>query len=318
MVTPTVVVFGYGELGIAAAQALTDAGARIVALVVPSNRSGDDVDRIVAFAAKQGFPVWVQPPRRAVEPFVRQLRSAAPDVMVVWSYSMILPQDVLDVPRLGVVNVHGGLLPEYRGGHVMQWALINGEAETGVTLHYMDAGIDTGPMIADARFPIEVGDDAVLVRTRLKASGTELLRRWWPQIAAGTAPRVPQDETRARYWPMRNPEEGRIDWTATNEQICRLVGALACNAPGAFVEADGRIVTIRSARPVPSEKTLGAPGRIDAVESGGVRVSTGAGDVLVTMVLVDGVVRQDAAVAEVLLPGTSVIAPSSSSLQAHG
>ena len=97
MVTPTVVVFGYGELGIAAAQALTDAGARFVALVVPSNRSGDDVDRIVAFAAKQGFPVWVQPPRRAVEPFVRQLRSAAPDVMVVWSYSMILPQDVLDV-----------------------------------------------------------------------------------------------------------------------------------------------------------------------------------------------------------------------------
>jgi methionyl-tRNA formyltransferase len=312
MTASNVIVFGYGDQGTAAVQALTDAGARIAAIVVPSNRSGEDADRMVACAAERRVPVWVQPPRPAVEPFVQQVRAAAPDVIVVWSYSMMLSQAVLDVPRLGAINVHGGLLPDYRGGHVMQWAIVNGEVETGVTLHYMDAGIDTGPVIADARFPIQVDDDAVRVRTNLKTFGADLLRRWWPEIAAGTAPRVPQDETRARYWPMRVPEEGRIDWTTTNEQICRLVRALTCNEPGAFIEVDGRIVTIRCAHPVPSEKPLGESGRIGAVQSGGVRVSAGAGDVLVAKVLVDGVIRQDAAVADILRPGASVLASISS------
>ena len=169
-------------------------------------------------------------------------------------------------------------------------------------------------MIAGVRFPIQVDDDAVGVRAKLKTSGAELLRRWWPQIAAGTAPRVTQDETRARYWPMRTPDEGRIDWTMTNEHICRLVRALACNSPGAFVEASGRIVTIRGAHPVPSLRMPGEPGRIGAIDSIGTRVSSGAGDVLVTKVLVDGVLRQDAAVAEILLPGASVLALPSSPL----
>jgi methionyl-tRNA formyltransferase len=303
-----VIVFGYGELGIAAARALTGAGARVGAIVVPSNRSGEDVDRVAAFAAEQGFPLWVQPPSRAIEPFVRQLQAAAPDVIAVWSYSMLLPQAVLAVPRLGAVNVHGGLLPDYRGGHVMQWALINGETQTGVTLHYMDAGIDTGPVIAEARFPIEADDDAVRVRSRLKTSGVDLLRRWWPQIAAGTAPRAPQDETRARYWRMRTVEDGRIDWTMTNERICRVVRALACNEPGAFVEVDGAIITIREARPVPATQTTGQAGTVGAADSRGVQVRAGDGDVLVTKLLVGGVLKEQAAVADVMRPGASLLA----------
>ena len=196
--------------------------------------------------------------------------------MVVWSYSMILPQAVLDVPRLGVVNVHGGLLPEYRGGHVMQWAIINGEPETGVTLHYMDAGIDTGPVIADARFPIQVDDDAVRVRSNVKRFGADLLRRWWPEIAAGRAPRMPQDETRARYWPMRTPEEGRIDWTATNERICRLVRALACNEPGAFTVVTDTTLVVRRLRPADG-CARGAPGKVTALRRAGhARVATGS------------------------------------------
>lgn len=298
-----VIVFGYGELGITAAQALGSAGARIAAMVLPSNRSGKDVDRVTAFAAEQQIPIWVQPHRRAIAPFLRQLQAAAPDVIVVWSYSMILPQAVLDVPRLGVVNVHGGLLPEYRGGHVMQWAIINGETETGVTLHYMDAGIDTGPVIATAQFPIAADDDATSVRGKLKTSGTELLHRWWPQIAAGTAPRVPQDETRARYWPMRLPEHGRIDWTETAGKICRMVRALACNDPGAFTLVAGRLVTIRAARPLPSMQAPVEPGTVGSANSDGVCVRAGDGDVLVTKILADGATRQAAAIADLLCDG---------------
>ncbi len=304
----TVIVFGYGELGIAALQALDDAGARVAAVVTPSNRSGEDVNRIAEFALGREMPIWVQPARRDIDPFVQRLRAAAPDLIVVWSYSMLLPQAVLDVPRLGAVNVHGGLLPEYRGGHVMQWAIINGEADTGVTLHYLDVGIDTGPVIADARFSIRDDDDAVGVKARLKDSGVGLLRRWWPEIAAGTAPRRAQDETRAHYWPMRGPEDGRIDWTAPGDAICRLVRALACNAPGAFVEVDGRVVTIRGAQPLPPTPVVARPGQVVAVESGGARVRAGDGEVLVTALLAGGVHIQHAEIARVLSPGMSLAA----------
>jgi methionyl-tRNA formyltransferase len=313
MSASTVIVFGYGELGIAAADALIDAAAGIAAIVVPSNRRGEDVDRMVAYAAQQGVPAWVQPPRRAVAPFVTQLREAAPDAIVVWSYSMILPPAVLDVPRFGAVNVHGGLLPGYRGGHVMQWAIINGEPETGVTLHYMDAGIDTGPVIAETRVPILADDNAVRVRARLKAAGAELLRHWWPRIANGTAPRVPQDESNGRYWPMRTPEDGRIDWSMSNAEVCRLVRALACNEPGAFVNVGGRIVSIREAHAEPSI-AASAPGSIGAATSNGVRVAAAGGDVVVTKLLADGIAVEGAAVAGILRPG-EIIAIST---PAHG
>jgi methionyl-tRNA formyltransferase len=314
---PRVVVFGYGELGLAAIDTLARVSVTPVAVVVPGNRTGADVDLVVAHVQAKGWPLFRQPPRKFFAPFLHAIRQMQPDLLLVWSYSMLLPPELIALAGLGAVNVHGGLLPEYRGGHVMQWAIINGETETGVTLHYVDAGIDTGAVIARARFPIQAADDAVDVRARLKTSGTALLREWWPQIAAGAAPGVPQDEARARYWPMRNPEQGRIDWTATSDQICRLVRALAGNEPGAFVEVDGRIVTIRRARPARrAQSDAEAAGRIGAREPDGVRVSAGAGDVVVTTVLVEGVVKHDAEVADVLRPGASLLA--SAPLESHG
>src|SRR5262249_59779668 len=124
-----------------------------------------------AAAGGAGRPPCVQPPRSRVEPFVEELRALAPDVLVIWSYSMILPESVIAVPRRGAVNVHGGLLPAYRGPHVLHWAIINGEAETGATLHYVDAGIDISPVIAAERFPIEPEDDAASVRAKLCTAG---------------------------------------------------------------------------------------------------------------------------------------------------
>jgi methionyl-tRNA formyltransferase len=309
-----VIVFGYGELGIAAVRAILEAGAGVAAIVVPSNRSGADVDRVAAFAAQQRVPLWLQPPKHAAAPFIRQLQAAKPDLIVVWSYSMVLPPAVLAVPRLGAVNVHGGLLPEYRGGHVMQWAILNGESETGVTLHYMDAGIDTGPVIADARFPIAPGDDAVDVRARLMSAGVDLLRRWWPQIAAGTTPRMPQDPKLARYWRLRTPEEGRIDWRESPERICRLIRALACNQPGAFVEAAGQVVTVRRARALPLASGS-EPGRVASAEPDGIRVGARSGDVLISTVLIGEDVVDGTAIAGILTPGASIV---SVPLQPHG
>src|SRR5499427_3439779 len=277
----TAILFTYGDMGPAAFAALQGAGARVLALVLPSNRVGHDVEIARAAAREAGLPTCVQPPRSRVEPFVEELRALAPDVLVIWSYSMILPESVIAVPRRGAVNVHGGLLPAYRGPHVLQWAIINGEAETGATLHYVDAGIDTGPVIAEERFPIEPEDDAFVVRGKLREAGTRLLRTWWPAIADGTAPRAPQDESRAKYYPLRTPEDGRIDWTAPAATIHNLVRALAPPWPGAFTRLGAERLVLRRVAVLAGDSTSARPGIVGSVDGRGARVGTGRGDLLI-------------------------------------
>jgi methionyl-tRNA formyltransferase len=284
-----VIVFGYGELGAAAIEVLAGAGADVGALVLPSNRSSPDVDLARSFAEGRGLAVIVQPPRKQIEPFVARLRDLDPDLILVWSYSMILPAPVLGVPRGGCVNLHGGLLPHYRGGHVMQWAIINGEAETGVTLHYMDEGVDTGPVVAEHRFRIEPEDDAASIRLKLRDAGVRLIGEWLPRLLAGTAPRVPQDETCARYYRLRTAEDGLIDWSAPSAEINNLVRALVSPWPGAFTFRGGqRIIVRRASQATPANGGRLAPGTVCAVEDEGVCVATGDGEIIIREAEVGG------------------------------
>ena len=282
-----VIVFGYGALAAAAVAALLSAGAEVIAVVAPSNRSGDDVDFIKDFACTAGIPVLVQPPRKTIAPFVQDLKRLDPDVIVVWSYPMILPPDVIEVPREGTVNVHGGLLPEYRGGHVMQWAIINGESETGVALHYMDEGIDTGPVIAQRRFPIERDDDAATVREKLKEAGMALLKEWWPAISQGRAPREKQDEATAKYHRLRTIDDGLINWHASATEVCNLVRALVRPWPGAFTILNKKKLVIWKCRLLVQE-TSGVPGLVVQVDAQGARVCTRDRDVLIETAELDG------------------------------
>lgn len=282
-----VIVFGYGDFGIAAIEAASGAGGEVIAAVAPGNRAGSDVERFAGFAGARGIDVWTHRPKGG--DLAGRLEAAAPDVILVWSYSLILPPRMLAVPARGAVNVHGALLPEYRGGHVLQWAIINGERETGATLHYMDAGIDTGPVIAESRFPIASLDDASSVRRKLRTAGAALIEQWWQPIANGTAPRQAQDESRARYWPLRTQEQGRIDFRKSSEDVCRLVRALTCNVPGAFVEIAGERLSVTAATPLPALAAGAAPGRIVERDSQGVRVATGDGDVMITAMARGGV-----------------------------
>jgi len=284
----TAIVFSYGDMGTAAFAALAEAGAQVLALVLPSNRVGHDVEIARAAAREAGLPIRVQPSRDRIDPFVRELETLAPDTIVIWSYSMILPAAVIGVPRRGCVNVHGGLLPSYRGPHVMQWAIINGETETGVTLHYADAGIDTGPVIAEERFAIGPEDDAPAVRGKLRDAGSRLLRRWWPAIAAGTAPRVPQDESRAKYYPLRTPEDGRINWSAPAASIHNLVRALAAPWPGAFTRLGGEKLVVRRVVVTQGDGGSAAPGVVSRVDGRGARVGTGSGDLVIVAAEVGG------------------------------
>jgi methionyl-tRNA formyltransferase len=282
-----VVVFGYGPLALASLDTLGRLGVTPAAVVVPGNRSGPDVDLVVAHARSKNWPLLVQPPRARLAPFLDLVRQLQPDLFVVWSYSMLLPPALIALAPLGAVNVHGGLLPEYRGGHVMNWAIINGERETGATLAYLDEGIDTGPVIAELRFPIDRRDDAVTVRDKLKAAGQSLLETQWSAIEAGQARGVPQDETRARYYRMRTADDGRIDWSSASTAIDSLVRALVAPWPGAFfLLADAKIV-VRRARPL--EGDASPPGTVIRCDDEGVRVAAGSGSVQLLVLEQDGV-----------------------------
>ena len=278
MHAPRVVVFGYGDLGVAALETLAQLGVAPAAVVVPGNRQNNDVAMVETAARARGHRVLTQPARAAIAPFLDEVRRLKPDLFLVWSYSMILPQALIDLPRLGAVNVHGGLLPEYRGGHVMNWALINGETETGVTLHFVDAGIDTGPIIAQRRFPITPTDDAASVHRNLMTTGQELLTSSWAAIADGSAPRVPQDESRALYYPMRSADDGRIDWTQSNVAIGNVVRALVAPWPGAFTTIGGTRLVLRQVS-LAGRSSGAAPGTVVQCDESGIRVAAGRGDV---------------------------------------
>ena len=284
------VVFGYGELAIVAVESLVSVGAELVAAVIPSNRTGHDVDQFRTFSERSGLPVLVQPPRKSVDPFVQQLRELSPDFILVWSYPMILPKSVINVPRRAAFNMHGGILPEYRGGHVMQWAIINGEKETGITLHYIEEGIDTGAIVAESRFSIDWNDDAASVREKLKSHGRQLLKEWWPLVAAGQTPKRVQDEQRAQYYRLRTQEDGLISWNQSSLAIYNLVRALVSPWPGAYTYVRGHKLTVWRVDPVQGrgEGVGFLPGRIVAIDDSGATVLTGDGSLVLQKVEIDG------------------------------
>lgn len=197
-------------------------------------------------AARNGIPLLIQPRRGATAyaEFSRSVRRLSPDFILTNSYSMLLPPDILASARVAAVNVHGGLLPEYRGSNPLQWALILGERETGVTMHFMDAGFDTGAVIATRRVPIHLEDTWVDVFARLRQATQAILAEHLPAVLEGRARGAPQDESRARHHRRRHPDDGRIDWQARVIDIHNLIRALVPPMPGAFYEANGRRVVL--------------------------------------------------------------------------
>ena len=210
--------------------------ASMVGIVAASNRP-HDLPPIRELAARFGLPLLIQPPRRQVEErraFVARVRESSPDVFLINAYSMILPADWLEIPAVGAINVHAARLPEYRGANALNWTLIQGERETAVTVHHLDAGVDTGDIILEQPVAVDLEDTALTLRDKLLAATGPLLQRVVKLLDQGTLPRQPQDPERARHWPPRKPEDGRIDWAAPTIQIYNLIRALVAPWPGAI------------------------------------------------------------------------------------
>jgi len=238
---------GTAELACASLKALAAAPGFNVAAVVtqPDKPQGRELklqpSPVKKVALAGNLPVF-QPERARAESFVAQLREVAPDLIVVAAYGQILPQSILDIPRHGCLNVHASLLPKYRGAAPIQWAILNGESETGVTIMKMDAGLDTGDMLDEIRTPIAETDNAETLHERLGRLGAELLVRTIPEYVAGRVRPRPQPQAGASYARKITKEDGRIDWHKSAREIWNQVRGLT-PWPGAFTylsPAEGR------------------------------------------------------------------------------
>lgn len=246
---------------------------------------------VKAWAEAHGLPVW-QPKRIKEEDFTAFLEEQKPDLMVVVAFGQILSQRILDIPPYGCINVHGSLLPRYRGAAPMQWCVIDGEKKTGITTMFMDAGLDTGDMLLKAEFPI--GPDTTLeeVHDGLMALGAKVLIDTLEELSAGKLKRIPQTGE-SNYAPMLTKETGHIHWQDCAQKIHNLVRGLD-SWPGAYTFLAGKKYKIWRTR-CTTEKTEAQPGTIlRADKKEGLFVAAGDGVLEITELQAPGKKRMAA------------------------
>lgn len=243
-------------------------------------------------AVEAGIPVY-QPARiKGNEAFLQQLQELAPDCIVVAAFGQILPQEILDLPPYGCVNVHASLLPAYRGAAPIQWSILNGEKKTGVTTMQMNAGLDTGDMLLKAEVEIAPDETGASLHDKLAALGGPLLLDTLAGLENGTIVPEKQDDAASCYASMLRKEMGRIDWQKRAVEIERLIRGL--NAwPSAYTRLDGRGLKIWAADVV-GEESGRQPGTVTAAEPGRLWVQTGQGQLCLKEVQLEGKKRMDA------------------------
>ena len=198
---------------------------------------------------------------------------ASPDVMVVAAYDLILPQAALDIPRLGCINIHASLLPRWRGAAPIQRAILAGDAETGVTLMRMEAGLDTGPMLLKGRLPITDADRAATLHDKLAALGARLIVEALPRLARGELPGEPQPAEGVTYAAKLEKSEAALDWRQTAVALSRAVRAFD-PFPGTVARIEGQTIKVWRAEPAPG---AGEPGTVLAANVDGILVACGEG-----------------------------------------
>ena len=238
-----------------------------------------------AWAEAHGLPVW-QPKRIKEEDFTAFLEEQKPDLMVGVAFGQILSQRILDIPPYGCINVHGSLLPRYRGAAPMQWCVIDGEKKTGITTMFMDAGLDTGDMLLKAEFPIGPATTLEEVHDGLMALGAKVLIDTLEELSAGTLKRIPQTGE-SNYAPMLTKETGHIHWQDRAQKIHNLVRGLD-SLPGAYTFLAGKKNMIWRTR-CTTEKTEAQPGTIlRADKKEGLFVAAGDGELEITALQAPG------------------------------
>ncbi len=246
----------------------------------PQGRGGKlSVSPVKAAALALDLPLY-QPEKVRAKEFVQTVRELAPEIIVVAAFGQIIPQRMLDIPPRGCINVHGSLLPRWRGAAPMQYALMAGDAETGVTTMMMDAGLDTGDILQQASLDLSTIEDLGELETKLAEVGASLLMQTLEAMSNGDCPRISQNEALVTLSPSLPPEIGKLDWTRPAAELHNLVRGVTPK-PGAFALVQGKRLKIWRTEavemPEEAQEEAGAPGTIESIGSGGITIITSRG-----------------------------------------
>ena len=290
---------GTPDFALFSLRALVESGEEIIGVVTqPDKPKGRGYTLtpppVKVYAMEQGLPVY-QPKTLRDEEFATLLEELAPELIVVVAFGKILPQNVLDYPKYGCVNVHGSILPKYRGAAPMQRAIIDGEAETGITTMLMDVGLDTGDMLLVEKMPIEENDNFETVHDKLGALGASTLCKTLERIKAGDLVAVKQDDTGATYAAKIEKEDCLIDFSKSAKAVHDQIRGLS-PIPLSFTHtADGRMLKVIASEIAEREGNFAPAGTVLSLESGRITVACGEGSVSLLTVLPEGKKRMGAA-----------------------
>ena len=279
---------GTPEFAVPSLQALLDANpgtvGRVVGVVSQPDRPKGRGGRLTSppikiMAERAGLPV-IQPSKMKDQAFLDTLRGWAPELIAITAFGRILPPVVLDLPPLGCINVHGSLLPKYRGAAPIHWAVINGETETGITTMLMDPGMDTGPMLLREAIPILPTDTAGDLAARLAPIGGRLLVETIVGLKKGTLTPIPQDHTQASLAPMLKKEDGALDWRGEAATLANRVRGLI-PWPGAYTYYGDERWQIWRAEPECTGCADSEPGTVLEATKSAIRIAAGKGALLI-------------------------------------
>lgn len=290
-----IIFMGTPDFACPTLQALIERGENLVAVVTQPDRPKGRGQKLMPppvkeLAEKNGIPVY-QPLKVRDPGFVDIVRELAPDVIVVVAFGQILPKALLDIPRHGCINVHASLLPRYRGAAPLNWCIINGEVETGVTTMLMDVGLDTGDMLLIGKTPLDENEDIVSLHDRMAAMGAGLLAETLDRLAAGELVPQPQNNADSCYAPMLKKEDGVIDWQADARTIHNQVRGLAV-WPGACTTIGDQVLKIFRTR---VGDGCGVPGTVLQAAKGHFEVACQSGSLFLQELQLAGKKRLDCA-----------------------
>jgi methionyl-tRNA formyltransferase len=285
-----VVVFAYHEIGYVCLEEVIHAGAEVLCLFTHDDDPGERIwfRKPATIAEKHNIPVYT-PENLRDGSWVELLKSLSPDILFSFYYRNMIPKEILDVARIGAFNLHGSLLPKFRGRAPVNWVLIAGEKKTGVTLHYMLAKPDAGDVIAQKECEITFEDTAYTLFMKMAEAARSLMRDVLPEFRDGTFTSVPQTG-QSSYFGGRKSEDGLISWEKDATSIYNLTRAVTHPYPGAFTYLDGRKLFIWKAYP-DENGVVGRPGEVISVAP--LAVSTGNGLLRLMMVQLEGEEEMD-------------------------
>jgi methionyl-tRNA formyltransferase len=291
---------GSGDIGLQSLRWLGSARhIQLVGVVTQPDKPVGRLQKLTAPPTKElarslGVPV-LQPTKVRKPDALVEIQALSPDLIVVMAYGQILPKSLLEIPKIACINLHASLLPQHRGAAPIQASILAGDRRTGITTMYMAEGLDTGDIILQHSIAIQHRDTGGSLHDRLAELGPAILEETIARLAAGTAPRIKQDESQANYASKLDRDTGRIDWTRPALYLDRLVRAMN-PWPGAYTVLDfsGKLLRLKLHRALPIHRLAGAPGTVVRHVERGIIVGSGEGSLLLLEIQLEGKRRMSA------------------------